>query len=164
MASAVGNYKAEIFSIDIHQECSDLKVESPIEQLFYSAFKMVMELNSIDYADFRTTKKGEDIWSGIGVIPQHHIGKFRVDFYVYSHDSGKHAIVECDSQQFHDRTEKERRYEKIRDRFLQKEGHRLFHFTGSEIKENPEKTAAEVLSYLTDQPIEDLIAAAENYG
>ena len=67
---------------------------------------------------------------------------------------GKKIIIECDSQLFHERTEKERRYEKLRDRYFTKKGYKIFHYTGKEITDYPCKIAAEILAYITDTSIE----------
>lgn len=75
--------------------------------------------------------------------------------YQMSHSSPetytiKSLIVECDSQEFHERTEKERRYEKARDRHLLSMGYKVFHYTGSEICKDPIGVAIEILVYLTE--------------
>lgn len=62
----------------------------------------------------------------------------------------KVVIIECDSQQFHERTEPERRYEKARDRFLQVEGYKIFHYTGASIKNNSLDIAKEIIAYVLD--------------
>jgi Uncharacterized protein conserved in bacteria len=76
----------------------------------------------------------------------------------------RQVIVECDSQQFHERTEEERRYEKQRDRFLTVEGYKVFHFTGAEIVRNPWSVAAEILEFVvTDRANrEELLGALED--
>jgi len=60
-------------------------------------------------------------------------------------------VVECDSQQFHERTEEERRYEKARDRFLQKKGYKIFHYTGADIKSNYKKIVREIIRYALER-------------
>lgn len=89
---------------------------------------------------------------GVFIRPQKRVDKYRVDFLV-SYDNplwgGKtlsnKVLVECDSQEFHDRNEKERRYEKARDRVIQKKGYRIFRYTGREIIDQPFVVATEIL-------------------
>lgn len=152
----IGRFESESFSIDTWNEFHDLGINSPIEQLFYTAFKCVAKTNFYPPLELISS----DTLYGMGIQPQFHIGKFRVDFlasYHISKDKFFEAVVECDSQQFHDRSEQERRYEKQRDRFVQAQGFRTFHFTGKEIKDNPYKCAAEVIAYLTKSKIEDIL-------
>ena len=84
------------------------------------------------------------------------IEKYRVDFVVICVDCeneiAQQIIVEADSQQFHERTEKERRYEKERDRFLAEKGYTVLHFTGKEILEDAESCVTEIHKILIKQP------------
>lgn len=150
-SESVGALESDMFSINCYSEIIDLGIDSPIERIFYIAFRTLSEMNFLERAE-PVEINGKQKILGIGIDPQHHIGNYRVDFYCYysTPSTEKSVIVECDSQQFHDRTEPERRYEKIRDRFLQKSGHKVFRFTGKEIKDKPLQCAAEVISYLTD--------------
>jgi very-short-patch-repair endonuclease len=164
----IGRSEQEMFNIDCWNEFEDLKVESPIEQILYTALKAICKLNNIDQADPQEIR-GELIVVGISIDPQFQIGKYRVDFkisygaFLSQRDHIKapciqqgenraivsNVIVECDSQQFHDRTEKERRYEKQRDRFLQSNGYVVFRYTGSEIIKRPMEIAREIISFVT---------------
>ena len=139
--------------------------ESPIEQIFFLAIETVARINGAGecYHDFR-----RDVWieAGISVQRQMQIGKYRVDFLLsyagtrivnakvfkmHTEFSERQLVVELDGHQFHDRNEPQRRYEKHRDRFLQKQGYKVFHYTGSEVVQNPFKVAAECLAYLLDE-------------
>jgi very-short-patch-repair endonuclease len=136
----IGNYENEIFNILKWCFVHENNINSPIEQILYFAFETLKEINRCSIED-------------IDIVPQVKIGGYRVDFFV----KGKGVIIECDSQEFHDRTEKERRYEKVRDRFFQSNGYKVFHFTGKEIKDTPFEVAAEILSFLTKTKKEDLL-------
>ncbi|MDA2918552.1 endonuclease domain-containing protein [Desulfobacterota bacterium AH_259_B03_O07] len=57
-------------------------------------------------------------------------------------------IIECDGHDFHERTKKQARKDKERDRFLQSTGTPVFRYTGSEIWENVFKCAKEVFEAL----------------
>ena len=98
--------------------------------------------------------------TGLFICPQFMIDKYSVDFLlIYNNHVSNNKImliVECDSQQWHDRSEKERRYEKIRERYIVSKGYKIFHFTGKEITDNPFKVAIEILNYLTNNEIEEV--------
>jgi very-short-patch-repair endonuclease len=178
-STEVGKYEADLFNADTWCEYGDLEIKSPIEQILYAAMKAVCALNSIEPADPEEFK-GEMIIIGISIDPQFKIGKYRVDFQVsygtYStrwdlikapkqrqgmHGVSSSVIVECDSQQFHERTERERRYEKERDRFLQSSGNVVFRYTGSEIVKRPMEIAAEIISFVTGVP-QDMLQIDSN--
>lgn len=158
----VGDNAATAFDQDTFCEFSDLRVESPIEQLLYVSLKTVAELCYIPHHDIAKID-GHDYVYGLNIQPQHPIKTYRIDFYVswsgYISSplkQSKHVAVECDSQQWHERTEKERRYEKKRDRELANSGIHTFRFTGKEIIEDPFKPACEVIAFLSNHRYEDL--------
>lgn len=79
---------------------------------------------------------------------------YRVDF-LCSYESffrleykASSVIVECDSQEWHETTEEQRRTEKKRERFLQSKGINILRFTGKEIMEDPFLCSAEVVFFL----------------
>lgn len=128
------------------------------------------KINDILEATDPVQEDGEWHVAGLSIIPQADIGKYRADFRI-SHErkfknrwEHRQVIVECDSQQFHERTEEERRYEKQRDRFLTTEGYKVFHYTGTEIVKEPWSVAAGILEFVvTDRPNKDeLLGALEN--
>lgn len=159
LSKKVGKWDEESFYTDIINECKDYGINSPIEQILHGAIQYIMKINFINIADpFEVN--GQWYAPGICIKPQEKIGQYRVDFLIsfnsYNRRTGlpkldKTVIVECDSQQFHERDEEERRYEKKRDRFLVSKGYKVFHFTGSEIVKNSTKVAVEILSYLTEE-------------
>ena len=124
----IANYTAEKFQVDSYSKYRKLKIESPIEQILYSSLNLFQLIYNCEpeYIEIGN----ERFVSGIDIRAQYQIGKYRVDFEI--RDSGypfhnknrvyeqeiKEIIVECDSQEFHERSEKERRYEKQRDRFF----------------------------------------------
>jgi len=152
-AYTVGKAGEETFYENTKCECGDLGIESPIEQLFYCAIKTLQRLNFIADSD-PIEFDGKYYLFGLDVNPQTEINKYRVDFLItnwrthHGQHSGKQIVVECDSQGWHERTEDERRREKTRDRFLIKQGYKVFHFTGKEIIEGPYVAAREVLAYV----------------
>lgn len=132
-------------------------IKSPIEQVLFSALLYAIKINGIQMAD-PVSIGNFDIVSGISIAPQFKIGEYRVDFKVEKvelvfdsikrctvADTSKLILVECDSQQWHERTEKERSYEKARDRYFARHNLKIFHYTGKDIIENPNKIASEIL-------------------
>jgi very-short-patch-repair endonuclease len=161
-AEDIGKNESEGANITMWNRIQDY-MDSPIEQLMYCALYTIARLNWFNMAE--PIYIGEKTYlNGLSIYPQYEIGTYRVDFlvvfnqltYIDEHPRKTEVIVECDSQQFHERTEQERRYEKKRDRFLQTQGYKVFRFTGSEITKNPLSLAVEVISIVTDTPPEDL--------
>jgi len=156
----VGNYYKNMFYWDTKHEFEDLRIKSPIEQLLYTALKASVICTGDDPAQ-PVEIQGKEYMIGKGIYPQKKIGKYRVDFLVIEYDRGegktqtrKSLIVECDSQEWHERTESERRYEKARDRYLQNQGYKVFHYTGKEIIEDAFKIAEEIFRFLDECEIE----------
>jgi very-short-patch-repair endonuclease len=152
----IGVKAAEDFNQSTFGEFCDLGIASPIEQLFYTSLQAY--INFFDFPIFSPDKvNGVMIANGMEIQPQHILLSYRVDFHIawYGHrheiypKPKKAVVVECDSQQWHERTEKERRYEKHRDRRLAAAGLHTFRFTGKEIIENPFKPVLEVCNFLT---------------
>jgi len=155
----VGEYHKDVFYWNTMGNFIDFEIESPIEQLLYCALKTLMEIN--DEADSDPTESdGKTYILGLGIWPQEKIGKYRVDFLVTKHriknreQDDKSVIVECDSQEWHERSESERRYEKRRDRYLQSKGYTVFHYTGKEIMEKPFQVAKEILEFVCEHEID----------
>lgn len=143
------------FSYNTWREYTDLNMESPIEHLFYTAFKSLAILSSTPLNDV-ISYKGETIAVGLYIVPQVIIGTYRVDFLIVG--AGRPVIVECDSQLWHERTEQERRAEKRRDRDLLRQGYHVFRFTGREIMDDPFCVGLKVLQYVTGSDMKDTVA------
>jgi len=161
-AKEVGKFEEDNFNQTLWCACLEKGMESPIEQILYCALKTIARLNFINEAE-PVEYDGKTYVLGLGIWPQYVIGNYRVDFLVemsgidYKNriQTKKGIIIECDSQQFHERTEEERRYEKKRDRYLMSKGYKIFHYTGKEILVNPLKIACEIIAFVTDSKIED---------
>ena len=149
------------------------RCESPIEQLFFTAITTLEELNCYEKGHVDIDRY---IWAdaGMSIYEQHKIDKYRVDFMItyssgqiidsknlvsYPENNLKTIIVELDGHAFHERNEKERRYEKKRDRVLASKGYHVFHFTGSEVVRDPFGVAAECLAFLIGDTKEELLEA-----
>lgn len=144
-SSAFGRFKDEEFSQFMWSECS--RTESPIEQLFIVAINLVCEFN---YITPSITSVFHDDNDNLLIIPQWQAGKYRVDFALRRHPVDKIVCVELDGHEFHDRDERQRRYEKSRDRFLTASGYSVLHFTGSEIVKDPCAAALETYKLASD--------------
>ena len=152
-AMAIGRDAEDIARQDFHSECLECGMESPIEHVLYCAIRALAKVNGIQEDDGPFKVNGELHMFGLHVQPQVVVGKYRVDFIISREQlfcgptrcEKQEIIVECDSQEFHERTEPERRYEKRRDRFLVSQGYKVFHFTGTEIVKEPFRVAAEIL-------------------
>ena len=160
----VGHVAEELFATDTLCELEDLKIESPIEMLMYISLKALRTYNYLGDGDV-VESRGKHRINGLAIFPQAKIGNYRVDFKLtyQKGETVKEVIVECDSEEFHERSEQERRYEKARDRYLIKKGFTVLHFTGKEIMENPLEVASEILVHLTGLP-EDQILIESNFG
>lgn len=144
------------FDIGLYLEYCHYNIISPIEQILLCALRTIINLNYIEEAT-RILIDGKLILEGLAIWPQYQIEKYRVDFFMeynlcaHKSPTVKSLIIECDSQEFHERSEEERRYEKARDRFLSAQGYKIFHYTGAEIIKNPLKIAKEILTFLTER-------------
>lgn len=140
------------FSDRVYCELLESGIQSPIEDIFYIACNVWcasehVELNPPPYVGDNLIA---DYPCGIYVEPQVKIGPYRVDFLIYQRGIGPDShfgpvIVELDGHNFHDKDKKQRSYEKARDRYFVKSGHRVLHYTGADIVSDPFKVAHECL-------------------
>lgn len=142
-ARAYGRLKEDEFSQERWVECED--IASPIEQLFYVAIHLVASANLVDLLTHEDAFTGKP---GLSVIRQFRVGKYKVDFALRFWDR-KTVCVELDGHDFHDRNERQRRYEKARDRHLVSAGFLVIHFTGSEVVKDPCAVALEAFNLAT---------------
>lgn len=163
----VGNSSSDLFALNQEFFFRDNDINSPIEQMFRIAFHTLLETNSILETYLEISPENKIYQAGILLQSQFKVGDYRVDFIAVNQKSTiektKMVIIECDSQQFHDRSEPERRYEKQRDRYLQTLGYTVFRFTGSELCKEPFRCAAEVIGFLTGNDVQEIIDSTVNY-
>ncbi len=135
---------------------------SPIENILFSSIITICWLNDFIKSNDIYIDKENKLFilrdSIISIYPQYEVGLYRIDFkIIYKKDTvEKSVFIECDSQEFHERTKEERQYEKERDRYFSKQGLTVLHFTGSEIVKKPFIVASEIISYLTEIDINKL--------
>lgn len=159
-SAVISRIEADRFSQLLHAEILERPIESPIEQLFLVA--MHVTCRSLDLAvdpnpDLGPDGDGVVRIPGVYLYPQAPVGRYKIDFGVVLElglGDPQTVLVELDGHEFHDRDQRQRSYEKARDRELQRLGHRVLHFTGSDVVRDPCKVAHEVLFTLgaTDQP------------
>ena len=154
----IGLMANESFNQEVFCNFIDLNISSPIEQILYIALKTVAKINFIENAEPYCLPDNSWTVRGLDIKPQYKIGQYRCDFLVTfdSYNISNSIIVECDSQQFHERNEHQRRYEKARDRYFIAQGYKTFHYTGSEIIKNHLEVAKEIIVYLTNRDKDDI--------
>lgn len=124
---------------------------SEIERLFCTSFMFLTNIYNINDAPISKNDGLSDLFR---IEREVSFGKYRCDFFCQYEALSKNGIkrasvvVECDSQKWHETTEKQRRYEKKRERFIQSKGFNIFRFTGKEIIEDPISCAKEVKFFL----------------
>lgn len=96
----------------------------------------------------------------LSILPQTEIDDYTVDFYIeyaIRHDPRHNCrnpdppcargrvIVECDGHDYHERTKEQAKRDKERDRELQRQGYKVFRYTGSEIYNDAIKCAFDAM-------------------
>lgn len=119
--------------------------ESPIELLMGIALNQVFEKSIANMVDDYL------------IIPQEKIvcndKKYRVDFLIVIRNNEKTLsfVIECDGHDFHEKTKEQAKKDKKRDRDLMLLGYLVIRFAGSEIFENPDSCAREVVNIIITQ-------------
>lgn len=156
----IGKFESKMFILNMSQDGVDCVGDSPIEQILNCALHTILRMKSLVY-DSPIEVDGKMYNYGLVINAQESIGKYYIDFkishYKYPRLDNcqrrrqeiREVLVECDSQTWHERNEKERRYEKKRDRYLVAEGYKVFHFTGTEIVRHPLEIADEIITFVT---------------
>ena len=154
-AALVGRMESDRFSQEMHANCLELGLQSPIEDMFWIACHALCKAEFMEVNPGPEYDKNGELESGYGVFikPQAKIGAYRVDFEIQQHGIGPKeflspVVVELDGHDFHDKDKRQRSYEKARDRFLVKSGYKVLHFTGSDVVADPFKVAFEALSII----------------
>lgn len=122
--------------------------KSPIEQIFYVAFRIVEIIRVNDIPDE---------YLGFHVIPQYDFnidGKtYYVDFLIIFENikepnKSYTLIVECDGHEFHEKTKEQVKRDNERSYDLKKHGEDILRFSGSQINNDPIKCANDVFDYI----------------
>lgn len=100
------------------------KIESPIEQILYQKIYRIGLFK---------------------IIPQYNIDYYIVDFLIRDDEDKDILVIECDGFEYHNKFYMQRDYE--RQRYLQLKGYLFMRFTGSEIYNNVDECAREIILY-----------------
>jgi len=145
------SWKSRFFH-EMHSNCLELGMSSPIEHMFWVACSAICSANyvGVNPEPYFNHKGEEKLGNGIFIHPQSKLGKYTVDFLISQEGVGPQShlgpiVVELDGHQFHDKDKRQRSYEKERDRFLVRSGYKVLHFTGSDVVADPFKVAHEAL-------------------
>lgn len=87
----------------------------------------------------------------VHVFCQQKIGPYRVDFLVIAtaaNRTSKQFVVECDGHDFHERTKKQARSDRSRDRAFSLAGYTVLRFTGSEIHADASRCMNELWDHI----------------
>lgn len=131
--------------------------ESPIEELLTAALYAASKVSdaSLWFMGKRDSLPGEPFEDQTAYVYQQvPVGPYRVDLLIQDATlpaeigPWRFMVVECDGHDFHEKTKQQARRDKQRDRFLQSRGFKVLRFTGSEIWEDPDKCADEIISEL----------------
>lgn len=148
----VARMEEDRFRYEMHANCIDVGMQSPIEDLFWIACVVLCKAH---YQELNPgpllAHEGVPVFGcGIYIKPQAKVAKYRVDFLITQvglgpEDKLSPVVVELDGHDFHDKDKHQRSYEKARDRELVKKGLRVLHFTGSDVVKDPFACAFEAL-------------------
>ena len=122
-------------------------MESPIELILYSAIVKIMdEIGLYLYVEPQTEiecKNGK---------------KYRADFTIFYDEICNPLLkedflldIECDGYEFHQKTKKQVKNDNQREYDLKMEGYEILRFSGTQIFENPERCAADILNYIIEK-------------
>ena len=122
--------------------------ESPIERMMFWALLGEMRLDVL-----HNNRVLIDDDQSVGyLLMQETIGDFKADFVLIPDTrlqapDSRLVVIECDGHDFHTSQKRQARDRRI-DRELQKQGHAVLRFTGSQINTDPKACAQEVRDFL----------------
>ena len=109
--------------------------ESPAEEILLAAMCWSVGLRDWRMPMLWSFDSPRPSYFDVVIVPQLPIGDYRVDFAIYAKELK--LVVEVDGHEFHEKTKAQAGRDKRRDRDLQQEGWAVFHFTGSEVWNDP---------------------------
>jgi very-short-patch-repair endonuclease len=148
---------AKIASLGDHSKMIETaqKLESPLEVVMLGALTAVQPYVKCLDANVKELLAAMEQYKAISyelraAVP---IGTYRADFIMtVKMDAPIEAallpapvIIECDGYNYHDKTREQARYDRQRDRHMQRQGFVVARFTGDEILEQPFECAFEVM-------------------
>ncbi len=118
-------------------------IESPIEQIFITAFELYIKLTNKEFVMLfsqKTIKVGKKKY----VVDFY----FEKDLYVNCFNTDKKIIIECDGHEFHQKTKQQVKRDNEREYALKMAGYEIIRFSGSQIYNEPFKCAEDTYNYI----------------
>jgi very-short-patch-repair endonuclease len=134
------------------------RTESPIEKVFLAVFLhhrdcRVHEIGIVNDSCPRTIRNGDRVaWDGC-LASEVPIGPYRCDFVLQMFANPDWppwltVDIECDGHNFHEKTKKQAKHDKERDRWMQINNIVVLRFTGSEIWNDPIACASQLFDLI----------------
>jgi len=120
----------------ILEQMEAAKCESPLEYAFMAWWEALALVNDCRYISLRPQ---------FAIVTSQR-KEYRVDFLIVI-EGGPRVAVELDGHAFHERTKEQVKLRDSRDRDLQADGWKVFHFSGSEIFEDCARCVGDVMAY-----------------
>lgn len=119
------------------------KIESPIEQIFITAFELYLIFNQKEDVFLFSQKE-------IKVNDKKYIVDFyfEKDEYVNKFNTDKKIIIECDGYEFHQKTKEQVQKDNEREYNLKMAGYEILRFSGTQIYNNPFKCAEDTYNFI----------------
>jgi very-short-patch-repair endonuclease len=118
-------------------------IQSPIEQIFITAFELYMQFLNKEYIFLFSQKE-------IFTNEKRYIVDFffESDQYVNLFETNKKIIIECDGYNFHQKTKEQIKHDNEREYDLKMAGYEIIRFSGSQIYNEPFKCAEDTYNYI----------------
>lgn len=141
------------YAVDRAMAEADLKIESPLEQIFLETLLVIHMVMFRGMPPVNTPGENNrvSLEPRFGIKTQYQVGRYRADFLLVGFN-GAAIIVECDGHNFHERTKEQAARDRQRDRDLQAAGFIVLRFTGSELWADPMKCGREAITVLLEAP------------
>lgn len=119
------------------------EIESPIEQIFKTAFDLYIDLLEKEHI-FLFSQMPIKIGNKRYVADFY----FEQDQYVNKFDTNKKIIIECDGHEFHQKTKEQVKRDNEREYALKMAGYEIIRFSGSQIYNEPFKCVEDTYNYI----------------
>lgn len=124
-----------------------LDTESPIERLMILALNDIDAIYKLQYIEKEYNVKIINRMAQANINIDNH--KYRVDYLieVFMQELNKKIcfVIECNGHDFHEKTKEQVKKDNIKNRTLLKNGYVIFNFSGSEIFNDNDKCASEII-------------------
>lgn len=134
----INNIREDIIPCTIRES-----IESPIEQIFKTAFDLYMQLLNKEYI-FLFSQVTIKVEKKKYIVDFY----FEQDQYVNRFDTDKKIIIECDGHEFHQKTKEQVKHDNEREYDLKMAGYEIIRFSGSQIYNEPFKCAEDAYNYI----------------